>query len=439
MIWIIILRKKILSFLFVKQRRKAKDIYFLLKKKYHIDYVNSFRNTSIINILYNASQKIMYYKDITSNNINDWPIVDKEIIRKKANDFTDNNYPFYNKIKFNTGGSTGEPFEFYTTRITGYIDQVHQRFFHEQIGYKKGDKLFSFGGLSVSDKMKKKGIYWEKTGYSDETYGSYNYSSLYIHDDEIMINILKNLCKKKPSFFRGYPSTLSEIAQFINKTGYHLNFKLKGIVLTAENIHPWQISLINQTFMAPVYGQYGHSEKCIFAYTEANSLSYKCSPYYGHIELLDDNNLHVKEGEVGRIVVTSYYNEAMHFIRYDTGDLAEYGGIDNNGWVTLNSIIGRQQDYIYDKDNNKIIVTALVFGQHLNAFKNIKKWQIEQEKLGEVFVNIIKGENYSITDECEIREKLFEKWGIIGRFSYVESIPLTARGKFRLVNSKINN
>ena len=438
-VWIVILRKKILSILFRKQKQDAKKIYHFLKKEQNIDCVNQFQNASLADILHNASQKVNNYLGIISDCISDWPIVDKEIIRKSPKDFTDNNYPFYNKIKFNTGGSTGEPFEFHTTRIAGYVDQAHQLFFHEKIGYKKNDKIFSFGGLSVSDKMKRQKIYWEKTEFSDATYGSYNYSSLYFNDEEVIIKILENLSKKKPAFLRGYPSTLSEIAQFINKTGYTLNFKLKGIMLTAENILPWQVDLINQVFAVPVYGEYGHSEKCVYAFTEANSLVYKCSPYYGYVEILDDNNLHVKEGEIGRIVVTSYFNKAMHFIRYDTGDLAEYGGRDSNGWVIFNSIIGRQQDFIYDKNKNKIIVTALIFGQHLHAFSNIKKWQIEQEKAGEVIVNIVKGENYSLNDESEIQKKLFDQWDINAQFSYVESIPLTARGKFRLVNSKIKD
>jgi phenylacetate-CoA ligase len=433
----IILRKKISSFLFCKEKRKAKKIYDLLKREDPSKSINKFHETLLAGIIQNASRKVLYYKNIRSEQLIDWPVVDKEIIRKRPKDFIDNDYPSYNKIRFNTGGSTGEPFEFLTTRLSGYIDQIHQIFFHEKIGYQKGDKLFSFGGLSISDRMKKRKIYWERTEYTDATYGSYNYSSLYLNEDEIFIKILQDLCKKQPSFLRGYPSTLAEIAQYIDKTDFPLNLKLKGIVLTAENIMPWQMDLISRVFHAPVYGQYGHSEKCIFAYTEANSLSYRCSPYYGYVEVLNDDNLHVEEGESGRVVVTSYYNKAMYFIRYDTGDIAEYGGKDHNGWVILNSITGRKQDFIFDKNKKKIIVTALVFGQHLHAFNHIKKWQIEQNNPGEVRLKIIKGENYSLQDENEIREKLFAQWDIKAQFLYVESIPLTTRGKFRFVLSKI--
>ena len=55
-----------------------------------------------------------------------------------------------------------------------------------------------------------------------------------------------------------------------------------------------------------------------------------------HVEVLDENGQHVKEGETGEVVVTSFSNYVMSFIRYRTGDLVEYGG-KKNGIVILKS------------------------------------------------------------------------------------------------------
>ena len=428
-------RKKLLELLFYGQTKIANRALKLLQKKQNSTFVESYTLNSLNRLLSSAKQKVPYYKDITSNSLSDFPVVDKNIMKKDPKAFIDKTYPFYHKILFNTGGSTGEPFVFYTTRAAGYVDKCHQRFFHTKIGYKTGDKIFSIGGLSVTEKMKLKNIYWVKTVFSDATYGSYNYSSSNL-DENILAIIVDDLNLKKPSFLRGYPSAISALAEYIEKTNIPLQFQLKGIVLTAENIMQWQIELISRVFKTNVYGQYGHSEKCIYAFTEANSLSYICSPYYGFVEVLNEKNEHVKIGEIGKIVVTSYYNKAMYFIRYDTGDMAEYGGINEEGWAILNHISGRKQDFIYDSNKKRIDITALVFGQHFKSFKNIDKWQIIQTQWGEVEIDIIKRGNYTNSDENEIRNK-FHELGFETKFRYVTDIPLTTRGKYRFVNVKL--
>jgi phenylacetate-CoA ligase len=429
-------RKKLLGLLFYDQAKIANRILKLLQKKQNRSFVESYTLHNLKLLLSAAKQKVPYYKNIPSTSLSDFPVVDKNIMKKDPKAFIDKTYPFYHKILFNTGGSTGEPFVFYTTRIAGYVDQRHQRFVHTKIGYKKGDKLVSIGGLPVTEKMKRKNIYWAKTLFSDATYGSYNYSSVSL-DENILAIIIDDLNQsKKPSFLRGYPSAITALAEYIEKMNVPLQFQLKGIVLTAENIMQWQIELINRVLKTNVYGQYGHSEKCIYAFTEANSLSYICSPYYGFVEVLNEKNEHVQVGETGKVVVTSYYNKAMYFIRYDTGDLAEYGGINEAGWVILNHISGRKQDFIYGLNKKRIDITALVFGQHFKSFKNIDKWQIIQTQWGKIEIDIVRRKDYAASDENEIRSKFYQL-GFETTFRYVAEIPLTARGKYRFVNVKL--
>ncbi len=61
--------------------------------------------------------------------------------------------------------------------------------------------------------------------------------------------------------------------------------------------------------------QYGQAEAGMFAYTYDDTHKYKCSPVYGYMEVLDKNGKHVKEGETGEAVVTSFSNYVMPFIR----------------------------------------------------------------------------------------------------------------------------
>ena len=207
---------------------------------------------------------------------------------------------------------------------------------------------------------------------------------------------------------------------------------IKAVELTSESAFDYQIEKIKTVLNTKVYLQYGHTESCICAYTYDESYIYRCEPLYGYVEILDQNGQHVQIGEIGEVVVTSLYNRAMPLIRYKTGDFAEFGGKDDR-YVYLNKVLGRTQDYIVNKNGDKVLLTALIFGQHFKAMEHIRKWQIEQFEIGKLVINVIKGDNYSNADEKEIYN-LFEKLGNVHSvFNYVDEIPLTPRGKSKML------
>ena len=76
-----------------------------------------------------------------------------------------------------------------------------------------------------------------------------------------------------------------------------------------------------------------------------------------HIEILDVNeNIPVKEGQTGRIVITDLFNKAMPMVRYDTGDLGVMGKSENEGKMcyVLKKVEGRKMDVIYDTKGQPI-------------------------------------------------------------------------------------
>jgi phenylacetate-CoA ligase len=211
-----------------------------------------------------------------------------------------------------------------------------------------------------------------------------------------------------------------------------LGFAVKGIQLTAENAHAEQIAAIKTAFATKVFFQYGHSEASVFGYTSDESCEYSCSPLYGLVEVLREDGLAARKGEVGEIVVTGFYNFALPFVRYRTGDLAVFGG-DADGIVRLKRIVGRTQDYVLTRGGERVALTALVFGQHYHAFQHIRKWQIQQDTVDQIAIRIVKAKGYSSADEDEIRSKFQSLCGVETKFEYVDEIALTARGKFRFM------
>jgi len=434
------------AIVFKEELKEANHVYSLLNWWKHKNFKNisgsilNFQKQKLLYIMEYAYKFSPYYKNlfdqnkINIQNINDFfriPLLDKVTIKEKKDQLFSKNL---HKIKFtilNTGGSTGEPMDFPASYRTGYIDRIHQKFAFELMGYEKGDKIFAFDGSSVPKRFLNKNIYWVNPSNEDLPFGRLCYSSLYLNENTIKYYI-NHFLKSKPCILRGYPSFINDIAEYILANNIDINFIVKGVQLTAENIFDWQVENIKKAFKTKVFFQYGHSEMSAFGFTKDETYEYFCSPFYGLTEVINDKQQRVNKGEIGEIIATSFYNEALPFIRYRTGDWALFDGIEN-GFVKLKRIEGRTQDFIYKKNREKVSITAIVFGQHYRAFRNIKKWQIHQSKLGEITINIVKGENFSEDDELEIINKFKNIGNFDARLNFVDGIGLTRGGKFRFV------
>ena len=406
----------------------------------------AYRNHKLSEISEYAYQHCRYYRNLFEQfdldpkdlrNFQRLPLLDKVIIRSHRNDIISDEINHLDFYTMNTGGSTGEPLEFPASSIAGRIDGVHQEFLYRIIGYEPGDKIVAFDGSSVPENLRQNHVYWIETGPNDIPYGRLSYSSLYLTKETIPFYV-KHILSYKPSILRGYPSFINDIANHILKNNISIPFHIKGVELTAENAYNWQVENIRKAFDTNVFFQYGHSEVSVFGYTVDDTYEYFCSPFYGLTEVLNSDGTQVNKGEIGEIVVTGFYNFALPFIRYRTGDLAVFNG-DENGIVRLGKIIGRTQDYIYTKARERVALTALIFGQHYRAFGNIQKWQLVQNVPGKVVIKIVKEEGFSNEDEEEIRSKFKSICNIDTDFDFVDSIPLTERGKFKFLVQNIES
>ena len=193
--------------------------------------------------------------------------------------------------------------------------------------------------------------------------------------------------------------------------------------------------MIQEQFKCPIWGQYGHSEASVFAIRYPNSEEYYCHPLYGFTEVIGTDGKHVEEGGIGEVVVTGFNYTALPFIRYRTGDLAEYGG-KKNGFVVLRKLMGRSSDYIITKTKEKLYLVGFIFGGHLKAFDCIESWQFTQEEPGILSVKIVPTASYSKEIETELYT-FFKNNNLILKIEYVDSIPKTQRGKQKFLIQKL--
>ena len=136
---------------------------------------------------------------------------------------------------------------------------------------------------------------------------------------------------------------------------------------------PNMTKYLNNVWNLDYISWYGHSEMAILAYDEFKTNNYKPFMTYGYTEVVDN-----------RLIGTSYNNLDMPLIRYDTGDLVE-PQYKNNGLLESFTVKeGREGDYIVDKNDKKIPLTALIFGRHHTIFDVADFIQIGQDNSGRV-------------------------------------------------------
>ena len=428
------------SYIYFANSRMGDQLAYSLKHIESYDFTKK-QTEALMGILNYAQTNVPYYRKVMKkyqlnkgnilSNLNELPFLTKSIIREQGEEIYSEHFEKEFSYWMNTGGSTGEPLKF---PASVNLEHIHQRCLYTLMNWKKNDLIVSIDGTRIENTMLDKKIFW-KEGKANFPYGSFHYSTMYM-DNNNMNYYINHLNIVKPSIMRGYPSGIETLAKYINSNSIKLNFELKGIYLTSEFFDSSVSELIRKSFNCPVYGQYGHSEVSVFAFTYANSLEYLCSPLYGYTEVLDEEGNQVKVGEKGEIVVTGFSNKVMPFIRYKTGDIATYGG-NRNGVVKLSSLEGRSVDFIVNKDNKKVYLIGLIFGGHLKSFAKINSWQIEQNRPGIITIKIVKDQGFLVEHEKEIIH-LFESVGVISVLEFVTSIPLSARGKRKFLIQNLN-
>ncbi len=434
-----------------KKLHNLKKEHTIKKVLKEINYLNSlseeeirdFQNKKLIEFINYAHDHCKYYKKIISDNnvelsdlsgFQNIPMLTKAIIKGNTQNLISDEYGIAHLAKKNTGGSTGNPLELFCTTQAGLLDYGFHFYQYKKMGYQEGDIILGAAAFTVPKELRDNNVFWLEMG-KREPFGDTKLSILYLTEANVKYYVQK-LLELKPAILRGYPSLFDSMAQYIIKNKINIDFKIKGISLTSEMCSRNQKINIEKAFASKVLFEYGHTEVCVLCHTSGADDIYKSYPSYGYVEVLNDDGTETEVGEVGNIVVTGFLNRGMPFIRYKTEDLGRLA-YKNGGIAHFSEIIGRSQDFIVAKDKSKISISALTSWQHLNAFAHIAKWQIVQEEQGIITISIIKGENYSITDETEIKEKIQKITDVDIIFSYVTDIPRTKGGKHLFMIQKI--
>jgi len=361
------------------------------------------------------------------------PIVTKYDIRSNFHEFLSRDFQRYGPVLNSTSGSTGEPFRYYIDRRTVGIARATLWRGWGYAGYRLGDKVAVFAGLSLASRLRKSlGRAAKKVVDRVMYFPAVNLRKeiLKVHADGML--------KFKPKFIRGYPSSLYFFANFLEEEGVD-GIRPKAVFTTAEMLFPYQRRLIEKVFRCHVFDGYGAYDGGTGAFECERHCGYHIAVEKVVMELCDDDGNLVAEGEKGRIVATDLFNYAMPFIRYDTGDVGVYSNEEcscGRKLPLMKQILGRTTDILRFRNG------AVLSGPSLTLiFKDfdIKQFQLVQKKDDLLLVRVIKGEAFVDGDARRLRKTLEDiaGKGVEIRFEFVDFISPTKSGKWKFIISHV--
>ncbi len=418
-------RKKILNGLKENKSLPRPELDYIIRKK-------------LQKLLLHAQMNVPYYSklfkiqnfdstDFTIENLSNLPILTKKICQNHLSDLIAQNMSEDDWVYHSTSGSTGEPFQFCNDRHFGLVRGANDLYFQDWIGYQKNkDRMLQIVGhcpnsflLRIINRIFRKRVCilaWEM-------------------EDK---NKLKKILSFKPHFIYGYTSAILKLARYVEKSKIKLT-GIRGVITTSETLTKQQRKVIESNLNAPIFDQYGSREFGLVAG--------ECKSHNGlHIieesfivEIVHDPSLNT-DNNVGRLILTCLDNFSMPFIRYDTGDLAEFSTSTCNCGKSsklLSRIIGRVTDFITLPSGKK--VSYLFFNSFFEDYgPYIQDFQVNQYK-DSLVIKVVPLSRFT----PEIRQKTIQ--GIESlidkelkvKIQEVTSIPLESSGKRMVIKLHI--
>jgi phenylacetate-CoA ligase len=368
------------------------------------------------------------------NDLNLIPTLSKTDIRQSLDDMLWKDCPG-GLHRYNTGGSSGEPLIFYFDRRRQAYDAAARALTHRWWGIDIGDKeLYLWGSpleITTQDRVK---------NLRDRLTNQLLLSAFDL-SEKVVPEFVEQIYKFKPKCIFGYPSTIALFCEFASEQRFDLtNIGVKVVFSTAEVLYDHQKEMISNTFGGiPVVDGYGSRE--------GGFISHECPG--GSMHVIDQNIIveylrgdePVGPGEDGEIVVTHLDNWAMPFIRYRTGDVAQFGTQAcrcGRNLSIMKKIRGRTTDFIVSPDGRWQHGLSLIYV--LRGIPGVAEFKIIQESLDDVRVLLKVHEALFQEDgEGRIIEGFRKRMGqsINVRIERVDEIEKDASGKYRYVVSKV--
>lgn len=362
------------------------------------------------------------------------PILEKDTIRARQEDFIAKNMGQFSPKKKATGGSTGTPLSYFMDRDAR---SSHWATMYRQWhtgGWRPGTMLVYLGGSSIFPAANdvKRWVYvrlnnWKALSSFDMT-------------EENMAKWLHMIRESKIRYMHSYASSANLLATFAEANGMR-DFQLKSVFTSAESLLPRHRETIERVFRCEVFDLYGANDGGGFAFECEEHLGLHAVSERAIMEVIDTRGDPVASGETGELITTDLLNYSMPFIRYRVGDMASKKPKDcpcGRGLPLFSPIQGRSHDFVLTKKGAK--VHGEFFAHLLRNRQWVDQFSVVQEENGDI-VLLIRTMSRELPDEAkEIQGVLKQKFeGSNVSLQPALEMPVASSGKHRFVINKMHH
>lgn len=407
-------------------RKHYNDIKFI-NENYKSDNSKNRRDEHLRNLLKHASQTTPFYKNIDfKSGLQGFPVINKGVIRDNYEKFGSHSFKDVNNIPVVTSGSTGTPFKLFHNKNKRARNSADIIYYAKKAGFEIGNRLIFMKVWNSINKKTPLKLWMENI----VPYNIFKYS-----DDNIS-KLIDDLKKDKSE--KGivcFASTCDVIVNYLDSINSDpLDTNVKSIIANSDALNECTKDKMEYYFKIPTLSRYSNMECGMIAqqdYSGGYEFNINWASFY--VELLDlEEDKPVKDGEIGRIVITDLFNYCMPMIRYDTGDLAYFNSKKGDAKV-LERIEGRKVDLIRDARKQSQAITSHIVTVNMWKYSELKQYQFVQTNNKEYTFRL------NPWDKFEREQELIEEFkGYLGseadiKIEYVDEVPLLSSGKRRLV------
>ena len=359
------------------------------------------------------------------------PIMTKKHFQKPLAERLSQGYSLKNVYINKTSGSSGDPFIFAKDKLAHALTWANI--------------IAKFGQFGIdfnhSYQARFYGIPLDKIGYTKERFkdfisGRYRFP-IFDLSDKVLEDVLATFRRKKFDNINGYTSSIVLFAKFLQQKNIVLKEvcpTLKCCVVTSEMLFPEDKLLLEKQFGIPTVNEYGASELDLIAFQNPEG-EWQVNAETLFVEILDDNDNLVPNGQEGRVVITSLYNKAHPFIRYDIGDIGVLDEKSTPQKPILKKLIGRTNDIAVLPSGKKSpgLTFYYVTKSIIEDDGNVQEFVIKQTKIDTFEIEYVS--RIALT-ESQIKdiEKAIETYlesGLTFHFSRKEKLVRSKSGKLK--------
>lgn len=394
-------------------------------------YINEKRKAIVEYHLKNNKSYQDLVGKVTVENWNDLPVMTKKDFQKPLQERLSDGFTLKNVYVNKTSGSSGDPFVF-----------AKDKFSHA-LTWANIINRFGWFGIDFNSSLQARfyGIPLDFIGNTKERikdFLSHRYRfPIFNLSDAFLETVVVKFSNRRFDYINGYTSSIVLFAKFLQ----HKNIVLASIcptlkccVVTSEMLFEEDKVLMEKQFGVPVINEYGASELDLIAFQNTKG-EWQINSETLFVEILDENNTVLPHGKEGRIVITSLYNKAHPFIRYDIGDI---GVLDEKSTIKkpiLKKLIGRTNDIAVLPSGKKApgLTFYYITKSIIEDDGNVKEFVVKQTKIDTFEIEYVSQNKLSASQIMTIEKAIttYLESGLTFSFTRKEKLERSKSGKLK--------